>query len=84
MEIKQDLQQIRQSYFLLTQEETYKDCSFEELHDLFLEDLQKMHIKFGGGGQSYPTKLNMTKKQLIESSIQYHKILLDAIDKQLF
>ena len=83
MNIKKQFEDIRPSYVLLTKKETYKNFSTEELRSLFLEEIQKHYKKQGGSNLSYPTELVMDRNELINCSIAYHKILLEAIDKQL-
>lgn len=83
MSIKKQFQDIRPSYVLLTKRETYKDFSTEELRSLFLEEMQMFHKKLGGSDSSYPTQFDMNREELIDCSIKYHEILLEAIDKQL-
>ena len=71
---------IEPSYVLLTKKETYKNFPTEELRSLFLEELQRAYKKQGGSsGLSYPTELIMSRDELIDCSIKYHKMLLDVI-----
>jgi hypothetical protein len=84
LDLKKEFQEIRPSYVRLTQKETYKDFSTEDLRSLFLEELQQHYHRWGSNSDlSYPKELNMDRNELIECSIEYHKMLLNAIDEQL-
>jgi glutathionylspermidine synthase len=84
LDLKKQFQEVRPSYVRLTQKEIYKDIPTEDLRSLFLEELQQ-HFSRGGSNSdlSYPTELNMNRNELIKCSIEYHKMLLEAIDEQL-
>ncbi len=82
--LKKEFQEIRPSYVRLTQKETYEVFSTEDLRSTFLKQLQEHYSRWGGdSGLSFPTELIMNREQLIECSIEYHKMLLEAIDEQL-
>jgi hypothetical protein len=83
MNIKKQFQEIRPSYVLLTHRETYKDFSTQELHDLFLQEIQSHVVRQGGDLKNLPNKLSMGREELIDCSIKYHEMLLEVIDKKL-
>jgi hypothetical protein len=84
LDLKKEFQEIRPSYVRLTQKETYDVFSTEDLRNTFLKELQEHYNRWGGKSDlSYPRELVMDRNELIECSIEYHKMLLNAIDEQL-
>lgn len=83
MNLKKEFQEIRPTYVLLTQKETYNQFSTEQLHDLFLEEIQSHVVRQGGDLSKLPNGLNMGREELIDCSIKYHEMLLELIDKQI-
>lgn len=83
MNLKKQFEEIRPLYVKLTKRETYKEFTTKDLHNLFLEEIQSHVVRQGGDLNNLPNKLSMGREELINCSIKYHEILLEAIDKQL-